>query len=181
MVRRAEWGAAPPNHAARGEFGIYNRFVNPGGWMVYSEPLERVLRSLAVHHSALPNNDDVRDLQRIHLLDRGFADISYHAVIGDDGVLYEGRELNVRGANVARNNTGTIGVCLTGNFETAQPTRAQLATLERLATALRTGLGVTHLAGHRDFPQQATVCPGGNLEPQLPALATRSGLTFGTA
>ena len=180
IVARAEWGAAEPNHASSGEFGFYDAAKTPEGWRVYNQPLQQVLRTLVVHHSALPLTDGVREIQYKHQKDKGYADIGYHFVINAAGAMYEGRPLNVRGAHVGGFNTGSVGICLLGNFEEGQPTPAQLTSLEALAGALKTQFNITHLAGHRDFQPTETVCPGKGLEPLLPNLATKFGLQFGT-
>ena len=62
-----------------------------------------------------------------------------------------------------------------------QPVVAQLTTLHQLAVYLRDTVGITHLAGHRDFQPEATICPGEHLWPLLPGVAEESGLVWGTA
>lgn len=94
IVRREEGGAAEPISAARVEFGLNDPVINRGGWMVYERALQ------ALHHSTA-----------------GYADIAYRLLIGNDGVVYESRQIGVRGAHVARHNTGAIGICVIGNFE----------------------------------------------------------------
>lgn len=175
---RAHWGAAPPNHAAVQEPGFYDMSLNRNGWRAYAEPLDQILRTLVVHHSAVSLSDGPREIQGMHFR-RGFADIGYHFLVGADGQMLEGRPLNVRGAHTARHNTGTVGVCLLGNFEVIEPTPAQLQSLRDLSRALRDVLGMTHLAGHRDFPSQSTLCPGRNLYPLLPNLAASLSLAYG--
>ena len=177
---RQDWNATQPNHTAREEFGFYETTTNPGGWRFYDQPLERILRTVFVHHSALPLTDGPREIQLKHLKDKGYADIGYHFVIDATGEMFEGRPLNVRGAHVGGFNTGCVGICLLGNFEEVAPAPVQLISLEALVTALKNNFGITHLAGHRDFQPTETVCPGKGLEPLLPALATRLGLQFGT-
>jgi hypothetical protein len=181
IIPRAEWGAAEPDHTVSGERGIYHPITNREGWLVYQEPLEQVLTTIVVHHSALPLSDGPREIQRLHMMNRGFADIGYHFVIDGDGGLYEGRPLNVRGAHTSGRNTGTVGIALMGNFENGPPPPAQLVALQTLAGCLVAAYEITHLAGHRDFQPGVTVCPGQFLEPILPGLAAGLGLVFGTA
>jgi hypothetical protein len=173
---RGEWGAQPPRHNNPGERGFYDATLNPGGWRVYDQALEQILRAIAVHHSA-DGSRSPRDIQNIHFSQQRFADIGYHFVIDQAGVIWEGRPINVRGANVSRHNTGTIGICLLGNFETQAPQAAQLDTLRALSAALRDVFGVVAFAGHRDFPDQGTVCPGDQLALALPEIATALGLS----
>lgn len=145
---------------------------------MYAEPLDEILRTLVVHHSAVLLSDGPREIQGMHFR-RGFADIGYHLLINAAGQMFEGRPLNVRGAHTARHNTGAVGVCLLGNFEVIEPTAAQLQSLHALSRALRDVLGITHLAGHRDFPSQSTLCPGRNLYPLLPDVAASLMLAYG--
>ena len=180
LVSREAWGAAEPDHTAPGEHGLFDPVTNPEGWLVYEQPLSEILRTLIVHHSALPLSDGPREIQTLHMQRRGYADIGYHYLIDAAGQLYAGRDLGVRGAHTGGANTGSVGVCLLGNFETAEPPAAQLATLRALAADLLARYGLTHLAGHRDFQPDETVCPGALLEPLLPELAAAVGLTYGT-
>lgn len=180
LISREAWGAAAPDHNAPGEHGLFDPATNPAGWLVYSQPLSEILRTLIVHHSALPLSDGPRAIQVLHMSNRGYADIGYHFLIDDNGQLYAGRDLGVRGAHTGGANTGSVGVCLLGNFEQLPPPGAQLDALQGLVADLTARYGLTHLAGHRDFQPDETVCPGAALEPLLPALATTLGLAYGT-
>jgi hypothetical protein len=51
--------------------------------------------------------------------------------------------------------------------------------LKRLIQCLADAYAITHLAGHRDFQPEVTLCPGANLELLLPAMASDAGLAFG--
>lgn len=179
IIPRSEWNAAEPNMHAADEHGLYDPITNPGGWMVYDQPLSEVLKTVIIHHSVLPLTDGPRQIQTKHM-HRGFADIGYHFVIDADGRIFEGRKITIRGAHTHGYNTGTIGVVLLGNFEESQPTAAQYASMKVLLRYLTAQYQITHVAGHRDFPPGATLCPGKNLEPLLPDLAAKSGLAFGT-
>jgi len=177
---RSAWGALVPVFDNFEERGQYNVLTNPGGYRIYDSPLDQILRTLVVHHSALSQRDGPREIQRMHLKDKGYADIGYHFVINGKGMIYEGRPINVRGAHVGGFNTGSVGVCLMGNFEVEVPTNAQINSLMELGGLLRDGYGITHLSGHRDFQHQNTVCPGQHLEVQLAQVAAKPGLKFGT-
>lgn len=110
----------------------------------------------------------MRSMQRFHQDDRGWADIAY-SLIADVtlGVLFEGRGKGVAGAHTAGLNSIAHGLAVTGNFQTRQPTEADLLLL---AGAVRYGRengwwrdGIT--SGHRDHA--ATACPGNLLYPLL--------------
>jgi len=182
LITREGWGAATaPQYVAGGESGPFDAEVNPAGWLVYPEPLDGWLKTVIVHHSALEFFHGPQAIQRLHMRQRGWADIGYHFLVDGLGQLYEGRPLHVRGAHTGGFNTGSVGVCLLGNFDVVEPAAAQMETLRALATPLRDVYTVTHLAGHRDFQPEATSCPGASLWPLLPELAADVALTFGTA
>ncbi len=180
MLTRAGWGAAGPQLDAENEHGLFDPLDNPEGWLRYADPLDQVLRTVIVHHSALEFPSGPRPIQEYHVRQRGYADIAYHYLIDTFGQLYEGRAISVRGAHTAGANTGSVGVALLGNMSLHPPLRAQLTTLQALIAALISLYGITHLAGHRDFQPGETECPGDQLESFLPQLAAQWGLVFGT-
>jgi len=182
IISRAQWGALPPNHQARDESGFFHPRRNQGGWLVYDEPLEKVFTTLVVHHSALDASQfGVREIQRLHINQNGWADIGYHFVIDGEGGCYEARPITVRGVHVRAANTGTVGLVLLGNFEESQPASAQLSTLDQLVGYLVAQYpSLTHLAAHADFNDE-TVCPGRNMMALLRPLATRHYLQSGTS
>jgi N-acetyl-anhydromuramyl-L-alanine amidase AmpD len=73
------------------------------------------------------------------------------------------------GANLAAE---AIGVCLVGNFEHAEPTRAQLASLRRLVRALRRryAIAAERVRGHGEVHPGHTACPGRGLRDARRAL-----------
>jgi hypothetical protein len=181
IVSRAEWGAREVNHSAEEEFGFYT-LDNPEGWREYEGDLRTVYQTVVIHHSSLYEDDDVttvKAIQDLHLEDRGWADIGYHFCIGLEGAVFEGRLMSVRGVHTEFYNTGSLGVCLLGNFEEISPTPPQLDTTQALINWLVLRLQLTHQAGHRDFNPQ-TLCPGANLYPLLDALASQALLKRGT-
>jgi N-acetylmuramoyl-L-alanine amidase len=180
LISRSAWGALPPNLDARDEHGLFDPLTNPGGWLEYPGPLASILRTVVIHHSALDLSFGPLKIQALHQNQKGFADVGYHYLIDDIGKIYEGRDIHIRGAHTGGFNTGTIGLVLLGNFETLPVPPLQLATAIRLVLALTQDYGLTHLAGHRDFQPDETVCPGENLEPLLPTIATETNLLFGT-
>jgi hypothetical protein len=178
IVSRAEWGAVDP--VLDSVEGVYDPVTNPGGWMVYDEPLDEVLTTIIVHHSALNVSDGPFEIQDMHFRFKGYADIAYQFLINETGRIYEGRSLTVRGAHTGGYNTGTVGIVLLGNFMERAPTDAQLGSLRALSGCLIDAYRITHIAGHRDFQLDETDCPGDNLEALLPGLAVELGVEFGT-
>ncbi len=182
MVDRTQWGALIPDINARNEGGYYNRLTNPEGWYIYPDDLETSYQTLVIHHSGFYEQDGLStllEIQRLHRGDRGWADVGYHFMVDKDGTIYEGRDMTVRGVHVEGHNTGSLGVCLLGDFRTDIPSDAQLSATYALNNWIVYRTGVTHLAGHKDF-NDFTVCPGTQIANQLEDLANRAGLIYGT-
>ena len=53
-------------------------------------------------------------------MDEGYDDIGYHFGIDCSGVIYEGRDIRLKGSNVRNYNTGVIGIVLLNNLTTAE-------------------------------------------------------------
>lgn len=174
IVPRAAWDARDVDPDAEMESG-------PFGWHVYEGSLADIYHTVAVHHSAhrLASAETMRDVQDLHMDRNRWADIGYHYGIDAAGVIYAGRDLNVRGASVAGYNTGTAGVVVMGDFEFEEPRPAQLAALQTLVVWLAHTLSLTHLAGHGEFNPDS-VCPGRFMVPHLDGLAAAAGLARGT-
>jgi hypothetical protein len=175
---RASWNAAEPDIANSDE-GFYDPILNPGGWYIYPDPLRQELNTFIIHHSATLDSTPA-SIQAGHMNGEGYADIAYHYIIDKAGLIYEGRDIHVRGAHTGGHNTGTVGIVLIGNFETEEPTAEQICSLKRLALQLKHQYDITHLAGHRDFQPNETVCPGEHLDDQLEGIAADLNLEFGT-
>ena len=130
---------------------------------------------IAVHHTVSPSSNparQVRAIQAFHMDTRGWCDLGYHFLVGSDGRVYEGRPLHLRGAHVANQNTGSIGVSFMGCFHSSQCTsfppnrppeamvRAAGSLLGRLSRMYAIPLDADAVRGHRDFPGASTSCPG---------------------
>jgi hypothetical protein len=181
IIPRADWGALPPDHEADNETGFFSQ-ENIEGWRVYDPDIRSIYKTLVVHHSVVDEGDDLSTLlaiQQLHRQERGWADVAYHYFISKEGIVYEGRAVNVRGAHVAGYNTGSVGVCLLGNYMEDTPSEAMLLSLYSLGAWLAVRLQLTHVAGHGDFNAE-TVCPGGNVTPYIGELARQAGLRYGT-
>jgi hypothetical protein len=148
---------------------------------------------LIVHHSATSNSATdytsvVRNIYLYHTDVNGWSDIGYNYLVAPDGTIYKGRDPgtgeqdNVRGAHFCGKNSGTMGICLLGEYDSAQPAEAMLQSLLHLLTwksdkenldplsssphPANTNLRV--VAGHRDGC--STICPGDNVYATLPQL-----------
>lgn len=142
-----------------------------------------VVKNIIIHHSAgqiLSDNyyEVVRTIYLFHTVDRGWSDIGYNYLITHDGSLFKGRDPagheqdNVKGAHFCGSNTGTMGICVIGEYIEDTPSTEALNNLNNLLTwkvvkdnlhplgtnshPLNENLPV--IAGHRDGC--ATECPG---------------------
>jgi hypothetical protein len=184
LITKPEWGGLPPNHEAENERGFYSP-DNMEGWYTYTVPLADAYQTLVLHHSVIYYGNDLATARGIQTLHRGeersWADIGYHYLVGRSGGIYEARPLNVRGIHVAGHNTGSVGVCLMGNFVNESLTDEQRASTLLICQWLTLVLpNMTHLAGHNEFNPE-TLCPGENLIPFLDEAATWLGLQRGVA
>lgn len=161
IISRADWGAEEADPSLQ------------------AQQVPEVFNTVVIHHSAMLPFEGPRDIQYVHIHQRAFLDIGYHFIIDRAGQIFEGRSLSTHGAHVKNHNAGTLGIVLMGNYELIEPLPEQLAQLQRLIQLLMRKQPLTHLAGHQDFLPGHTLCPGKNLEPLLPALATQLGLKFG--
>lgn len=122
--------------------------------------LRRSTNRVIVHHSA---SGDV-SAATIHdwHLNQSWSGIGYHFVIRRNGNIERGRELSAIGSHSGpKGNGDSVGVCLTGNFETGKPTTAQINSLVWLILKyLEPRYGNFKVIGHRDV--MATACPGKN-------------------
>jgi hypothetical protein len=129
----------------------------------------RLIDTIYVHHSVSNRDTTTVGMIRGWHLERGFRDIGYHFVITGDGIIHVGRSICETGAHVRGHNRHSIGICVTGNFETERPSHAQQRALTHLINSLRTILpDAANVKGHRDIAD--TLCPGASLHQFLACL-----------
>ena len=106
---------------------------------------------------------DVPMVRQWHL-DRGWSDIGYHFLIGLNGEVWFGRDLNRTGAHVKGHNTGTIGISYVGGLDSAgrskdTRTDAQKGALVELQTLLVNKIpSIKKISGHRDYAAKDCPC-----------------------
>ena len=125
--------------------------------------LDRPVDKLIIHCSATPPNMDigVKEIRKWHK-DKGWSDIGYHWVIPRDGVIEEGRPINIIGAHVKGHNTGSLGVCMVGGVDKDMNpednfTKKQWHSLELLVRGIKAILTTITIHGHNEFSNKA--CP----------------------
>ncbi|XP_031365728.1 peptidoglycan recognition protein-like [Apis dorsata] len=149
IVSRKEWQARPP---------------------IARELMDKTPKPyVVIHHGGITHycydvktcSAIVREYQNLHLDERGWYDIGYSFVIGEDGNAYEGRGWDYVGAHAPGYNTQSIGICIIGDFSNRLPNNAALKTLEAL---IKYGVSLGkisqdyHIIGHRQTKN--TLCPG---------------------
>lgn len=103
--------------------------------------------------------------------------ISYNVVVFPSGRAYQGVSWNRRGTHTAGRNSTSRSICFAGNYETNQPTAAQIS----MAAAIyregrqRWWTQGAPLRGHRDVSQ--TACPGQHLYARIDDIREGSGST----
>ena len=117
------------------------------------------ITQLVVHHSASRRNVTLEVIRAWHLK-KGWSDIGYHYVIGEDGEPRVARPIGHAGAHCRKHNNYTVGVCVTG--DNTVPGRhwlpIQVEGLMGLYRSLRLVWPEMTAVGHKDLA--ATECPG---------------------
>jgi len=113
---------------------------------------------IVVHCSATREGIDVPvGIIRMWHKERGFRDIGYHFVIGVDGVIHKGRNIDIPGAHAKGYNANSVGVCYVGGLDSeGNPkdtrTTAQIHALRGIISAIKSLVGEDiKVVGHRDL------------------------------
>lgn len=89
-------------------------------------PIQKVdkVNKIVIHHTAdnLDGRSDeelLRAIYSYHAITRGWGDIWYNYIVGQNGAIYEGRAGGnyVVGAHAAYNNIGSVGISVLGDYE----------------------------------------------------------------
>lgn len=168
IMARASWGAKP----------------------TLSGGVRQVISRITIHHAGVPTNrkrtfvDKLRGLQtfsqRVDKLASGkekpaWIDIPYHYYIDWRGQIAACRPVEWSGdTNTEYNPKGHLLICLEGEFDTEQPTAAQVRALTELLREERAwrNVGADRILTHRDFAE--TSCPGKNLSRQMAEIIRNS-------
>ena len=198
--------AGMPTIVTRAQWGADERLRDP------TFKYTSTVKIAVVHHTASGNSywqtggdtlaAAAKDLRAIYAYSvaTGYADVPYNFLVDQAGRIYEGRaggvDKAVLSAATGGFNTDTMSISALGNFQTARPSSALVAGIEKIAawklglfhrdptgtTALISAGGGTdrwpvgasvtlnNIAGHRDTG--ATACPGSYLYPYLPTIRT---------
>lgn len=95
IIARADWDPQP---------------LHPRGVTRYPKLSGQYLRWIVIHHTATWSALGPAFVREIHVDWRGWADIGYHYIIGEDGSIYAGRDLHLMGAHAGQSVEANQGV-----------------------------------------------------------------------
>nr|QZM06961.1 peptidoglycan recognition protein 2 [Sepioteuthis lessoniana] len=147
VVTRAEWGASPPKE-------------------IVSIPMP--VDIVFIHHTAMDYcynisscSAEMRKIQDFHMIDRGWFDIGYNYLVGEDGRVYEGRGWDREGAHTKGYNRVAVAISVMGDFTSRIPNQKALSAVQNLILCGVEQNKISEnysLFGHRDV--RNTACPG---------------------
>ncbi|TFJ97767.1 outer dense fiber protein 3B [Platysternon megacephalum] len=120
------------------------RIVTPGKWggrpANCSSPLKAVQTGyVIVLHTAGSScktgaecNQQMTNIQHYHMNNKGWCNIAYNFLIGEDGKVYEGRGWNTEGAHTYGYNDISLGIAFIGDFTGRSPNAAAWIALKHL-------------------------------------------------
>lgn len=114
-----------------------------------SYPKNNYPEYLIVHHSGGTDANPLADTSEhtakgmeLWHLGKGWDGLGYHYVIHKDGEVWKGRPEHRNGAHAKGYNTKSIGISLSGNFDTTEPTTEQINSLKELLNKLSIQYGI---------------------------------------
>lgn len=125
---------------------------------------KRNINMIIVHCTATPEGREVsvEEVNKWHK-DRGFAGIGYHYLVDLNGIVHEGRDVDLVGAHTSGYNTRSVGVCYVGGTDAkgkAKDTRTpyQKDGLLILLTRLKQLYPYATIHSHREFANKSCPC-----------------------
>ena len=118
------------------------------------------VKRIILHH-AEAKHCSIHDIHQWHLAN-GWAGCGYHFLVRKDGTIYRGRPENKLGAHTSNHNTGSLGICFEGSYNTETMSENQIKAGQELITYLldKYNLLKANVYKHKDF--NSTDCPGAN-------------------
>lgn len=189
-IETAELRALEDCNCPQPEFQNRADWCPTGDCPEITNPTFTEVTHLIVHHSAGINTSAdwaavVRGVWDYHVNSNGWDDVGYNWLVDPNGVLYEGRGDDVRGAHFCGNNTNTQGICMLGTYTADAPTVEAMTTLKEylawksakdnidptaVSNHVPSAADIPHVAGHRDGCN--TACPGNTLYGMIGQLRT---------
>ena len=130
----------------------------------------RKVNKVIIHCTLTPEGRDVdfETIKKWHT-DKGWRDIGYHYVIGLNGEIWKGRDLELAGSHCRGHNADSIGIAYVGGCDKKMKPKdtlneAQYMSLIRLISILWKYYKFT-IHGHNEFSNKA--CPSFNVKERL--------------
>lgn len=135
-------------------------------------PVMLPIRYLTIHCAATPEgrNDSAEKIEGMDIA--RFGQPSYHWIVLLDGTSHRSLRDDERGAHVAQNNSGNIGVCYVGGVDRlmkAKDTRTALqrSSLLKIVREYQDKYPGLVVRGHRDWPGVTKACPSFSVQSWL--------------
>jgi len=131
----------------------------------------RVISSLHVHHTLVPDHEDwerkqdwyywQKAMERYHKMVKKYRFIAQHYTLLPNGMWVTGRSLNEDPASMSGYNKGVLMVEMFGNFDLGHDIYGgeQAHSMDMFAANARARFGIP-IRFHRDFPKAGKTCPG---------------------
>ena len=123
-------------------------------------------------------NEQVKEVEKWHVVDRGWKAIGYHYLVGRNGEVIQGRPIEMIGSHARGHNKDSIGIALFGGFgsdaddlATEHFTPLQLAAAYDLIRKLQGQYNIKNerVIGHNRISSKA--CPGFRVQKWLAGMS----------
>lgn len=123
-------------------------------------------------------NEQVKEVEKWHVVDRGWKAIGYHYLVGRNGEVVQGRPIEMIGSHARGHNKDSIGIALFGGFgsdaddlATEHFTPLQLAAAYDLIRKLQGQYNIKNerVIGHNRISSKA--CPGFRVQKWLAGMS----------
>lgn len=175
--------SVPPAIITRGQWGANENYRFDSTGEIWPPEYQTVEHAI-VHHAAVNYGSDgynaVRSIYYYHAVTQGWGDIGYNYVVDTQGHIFEGRVggANVIGGHAYQYANGSSGICVMGDFSSADAPQAAKVSLANIiayvtrklnphgTSAFHEAPALPTIAGHRDVVSSS--CPGNGLYDDLP-------------
>lgn len=130
-----------------------------------NRPQNNFPEMIICHHSGGTNANPLADtshhtaqIMEAYHLSLGWDGLGYHYAIHEDGKVWKGRPEHINGAHTIGQNTKSIGIVLSGNFDATLPSKEQEKALAGLIATIRAkypAIGRDNIYPHRKFANKS--------------------------
>lgn len=118
--------------------------------------------AVVIHHTAGTLHDNINGIAKIHFGEHKWSTIGYHFFIDGNGVIYKLKPDNEIAPHSYHYNENSVAICLAGNFNEYEPTRAQWEAVKKLTRQILTKYNLTpfDVYKHGELDGNKTECCG---------------------